>query len=40
MFVNVNGKVREQMLEDLAISRAGKLKERTGTSTEDGEQTE
>ena len=40
MFFTVNGKVREQMMEDLAISRAGKLKERTGTSTEDGEQTE
>ncbi len=37
MFFNVNGKVREQMMEDLAVSRAGKLKERTGSSTENGE---
>jgi hypothetical protein len=37
MFFNVNGKVRTQMMEDLAVSRAGKLKERTGTSTENGE---
>jgi hypothetical protein len=41
MFFNVNGKVREQMMEDLAVSRAGKLKERTASGgTEDGEKTE
>lgn len=40
MFFNVNGKVREQMMEDLAVSRAGKLKERTASGTENGEQTE
>ncbi len=37
MFFNVNGKVREQMMEDLAVSRAGKLKERTGSNTENEE---
>ena len=41
MFFNVNGKVREQMMEDLAVSRAGKLKERTEANTnENGEKEE
>ena len=40
LFFNVNGKVREQMMEDLAVSRAGKLKERTVSGTENEEQSE
>ena len=29
-FFNVDGKVRKQMMADLAVSRAAKLKSRTG----------
>ena len=31
-FFNVDGKVKEQMMEDLAVSRAAKLKSRTGNN--------
>jgi hypothetical protein len=30
MFFNVDGKVKEEMMNDLAVSRAAKLKSRTG----------
>lgn len=33
-FFNVDGKVREEMMEDLAVSRAAKLKSRTGSETD------
>ena len=32
MFFNVDGKVKEQMMEDLAVTRAQKLKSRTETA--------
>ncbi len=35
MFFNVDGKVREQMMDDLAASRAAKLKSRTGGAADD-----
>ncbi|MBO5897122.1 MAG: hypothetical protein J6Q83_07475, partial [Clostridia bacterium] len=34
-FFNVDGKVKDQMMNDLAVSRAAKLKSRTGDESAD-----